>query len=86
MIVNCNDLIDAGDLEQVRIETRRKRLSVEFLEISRIPRERREAVFWPRPPILSAVEEIRFQEDNTRCSIVLGGTGFEEISHRKLIP
>ena len=73
-------------LEQLRVEQRAERLTVELFVVFDVARVRRVSVLGPRSAILRRVEQVGLDQDDLGRAVVLGGARDQEVALRQRLP
>ena len=84
VVVAGDNGIDTSSLQKLGVKEARECLAVELLEVDvrAILFEFTDAV---RAAVLGAVEEVRFNQDDLFCTIILSGAGQDEVTHRIVV-
>ena len=85
MVVHGDHSIHAGELEHLGVETSRKRLPIELLEVFVVSWEMGLAVVLLGATILCAVEEVGLDEHYRGSAVVLRRTSDQHVAHRKVV-
>ena len=84
VVVHGDHLVDAGPLQHLRVQMRRRRLSVELLV--RLRPRHLGMVRRVRSPVLGREEQVRFDQHDTFGAVLLGRGRDQEVAHRELHP
>ena len=85
VVVNGDDPVDAGEREQLGVEARRERLTVELLAVVDIAFERHRALVEAWTAVLGRVVEVGFDEHDRLGAVVLRGAGDQQVAHREVV-